>query len=70
MSLLLFIIQPFYSVVRIKSSVKQEWKSSKKTLAVQCVIKQPFCVGILLIVAPSNCHHGKHEQGVESDVLQ
>ena len=32
--------------------------------------KTAFCVGILLIVAPSNCYHGKHEQGVESDVLQ
>ena len=67
-SLLLFIVQLFYSIV-LKDIVKQEWKSSKKTLVVQCVIKQPFCLGFLLIVAPSNCHHRKHEQGVEFGCL-
>ena len=32
--------------------------------------KTAFCVGFILVVAPSNCYCGKHEQGVESDVLQ
>ena len=30
--------------------------------------KTAFCVGFLLVVALSNCHRGKHEQGLESDV--
>ena len=58
-SLLLFIVQSFYSIV-LKNIVKQEWKSSKNSLAVQYIIKQPFCVGFLLVVAPSNFHRGKH----------
>ena len=58
-SLLLFIVQSFYSVV-LKNIVKQEWKSSKKSLVVQYIIKQPFCVGFLLVITPSNFHHGKH----------
>ena len=63
----MFIVQLFYSIV-LKNIVKQEWKSSKKNLAVQCVIKQPFCIGFLL-GSRSNCHHGKHEQGMEFGCL-
>ena len=33
-SLLLFIVQSFYYII-LKNIVKQEWKSSKKSLAVQ-----------------------------------
>ena len=52
-------------IVKPLSYIKQEWKSLKKGLGVQCVIKQPFCLHFLLIVAPSNCYREKHEQGVE-----
>ena len=64
----MFIVQSFYSIV-LKNIVKQEWKSSKKSLAIQCVIKQPFCLGFLLVVALSICHCRKHEHGVKSGCL-
>ena len=63
-NLLLLIVHLFYSVV-LKNTVKQEWKSLQKSLGVQCTIKQPFCLGFLLVVAPTNYPHGRHEQGVE-----
>ena len=31
--------------------------------------KQPFCLGFVLVVAPSNCHCRKYEQGVEFGCL-
>ena len=35
--------------------MKQEWKSPKKTLGVQCVIKQPLCLGLHfeLVIVPN-----------------
>ena len=41
----------------------------KEEFWVQCVIKTAF-MSNLLIVAPSSCYYGKHEQGTEGDVLK